>query len=104
GGAGSVAPVQPPHAGNLGVSQEPLTARNGARWLWPGGVIPFTIHETVPAGAPLRQAIQAALTHWQTRTRIRFVPRPPQQRDGVEFVSDPKNPGWGSSKIGRQVG
>ncbi|MFF0943327.1 M12 family metallopeptidase [Kocuria sp. CPCC 205300] len=41
----------------------------GQRFRWPGGVVPYT---TVPE---LRDRVNAAIAHWQTHTRIRFVER-----------------------------
>jgi len=49
---------------------------SGDEHLWPEGVIPFEIDSTdYPPGSSGRAVIQAAITEWNTKTNITFIPR-----------------------------
>ena len=48
---------------------------SGDENLWPDGVIPFEIDSTdYPPGSSGRAVIQAAITEWNTKTNITFIP------------------------------
>src|SRR4051794_18393904 len=49
---------------------------SGDEHLWPDGVIPFQIDDgDYPPGSAGRTAITSAITEWNTRTNITFIPR-----------------------------
>ena len=61
--------------------------------LWPGGLIPYDIDPSVDAVQPQsglspREAIEAAIDHWETHTPVRFVSRRSSDDHWVLFVFD----------------
>jgi hypothetical protein len=71
----------------------------GKQFRWPGGIVPFTIDETLPNVARVHEAI----THWQSCTPMLFVER---RDDEPRFVTfQPGATGTNcSSKVGMQGG
>jgi hypothetical protein len=97
----------------IGVKRQPLVVQSGGRWrpgpgggriyldyLWPGGVVPYTIDRSVNENSVLRQHVIAAIQDWN-RTNVRFVARN-GERDYVRFVVDNSIVGRGQSSVGRQ--
>lgn len=68
------------------------------RFLWPGGVVPYDFQPE------LAEIVNAAIQHWQERTRIRFVERTPaNQASHPNYVSFEVRDGcW--SAVGMQGG
>ncbi|WSY30192.1 M12 family metallopeptidase [Streptomyces sp. NBC_00887] len=72
----------------------------GQQRRWPNATVPFEIDP----GLPNQQRVTDAITHWESRTRIRFIERTPanaaQFQDFVRFM-----PGSGcSANVGRRGG
>jgi Astacin (Peptidase family M12A) len=61
----------------------------GESFRWPGGVIPYVIDGgDFPDGTNRRAKIQWAIDHWNSRSRLKFVPREsPLILNWVRFVS-----------------
>ncbi|GAA0255854.1 M12 family metallopeptidase [Cryptosporangium japonicum] len=79
------------------VSARSAVAVPGESFRWPDGVIPYEIDPALPEEQ--RSAVEAAVEHWNTRTRLAVVPRDGED-DYVRFV-----PGGGcTSSVGRQGG
>jgi hypothetical protein len=81
-------------------------ARTGTRWRWPNRVIPFTVNnEDFPAntndGQAARQAIQNAITAWNSQKVITIRPRAGEQT-WVEFVATDEPDGACSSHVGKR--
>lgn len=74
---------------------------SGDIYLWANGTMPFEIDDgDFPAGTSDRQAIDQAITHWNTRTAMRLVARN-GQTDFVRFVRAAASCG---SRVGRVGG
>lgn len=61
--------------------------------LWPGGIIPYDIDPSVDAVQPRndlspREAIEAAIEHWEEHTPVRFVAHDASDEHWVLFVFD----------------
>lgn len=83
-------------------SLRPLIMRDGDKWRWPRGIIPYTVDPRLADDVKTR--IANAVQHWAAHTSIRFVPRTDANAglfpDYVTF-----QPGDASnSKIGRVGG
>lgn len=70
----------------LGIELHGLVARNPAA-RWPGGRVPYIIDASVPSA--WRERVNNAIAHWETRTRIRFIPLDQPQGDYILFYDDP---------------
>ncbi|MFG1921515.1 M12 family metallopeptidase [Cryptosporangium sp. NPDC048952] len=79
------------------VSARSAVAIPGERFRWPGGVIPYEIDPALPEAQ--REAVEGAVEHWNTRTRLAVVPRDGED-DYVRFVPS----GGCTSSVGRQGG
>jgi len=89
--------VEGPLAARLADRAFPALAIPGGRTRWPDGVIPYEIDPALPPDQ--RAAVEAAVEHWNTVTRLHLTPRS-GEADYVQFV-----PGSGcSSHVGRQGG
>lgn len=71
-------------------------AITGSGFRWPGGVIPFRIAPTLPNP----QRVRDAITHWESKTPIRFVERTTE----ANFVTFRPSASGCSSAVGRQTG
>ncbi|MFD5179913.1 Dot/Icm T4SS effector Zinc-dependent metalloprotease LegP [Nocardia sp. NPDC058379] len=69
---------------------------SGAGFRWPNAVVPFEIDPALPG----QQRITDAVAHWNSRTRLRFIPRTAQHADFVRFVPSTAS----RSPVGRQGG
>ncbi|MFI5954913.1 M12 family metallopeptidase [Cryptosporangium sp. NPDC051539] len=79
------------------VAARSAVAIGGQSFRWPDGVIPYEISPSLPSAQ--RDAVAAAVEHWNSSTRLSVVPRT-SEADYVRFV-----PGSGcSSSVGRQGG
>jgi hypothetical protein len=62
---------------------------------WPGGIVPYVIDTSLPSNSRVIDAI----AHWESKTKLRFVPRT-KERDYLHFRAG----GGCSSAIGQQGG
>lgn len=69
---------------------------SGAIFRWPNAVVPFEIDPALPA----QQRVTDAVSQWNSRTRIRFIPRTAAHTDFVRFVPSTAS----RSPVGRQGG
>ncbi len=83
--------------GEKGLLESQGIGIEGDNFRWSQGVIPYTISSTITS-TTLRTNIQNAITHWNTQTGIRLVPRNSFQTDYVEFTSGTGCSSW----VGRQ--
>jgi hypothetical protein len=60
---------------------ESAIAITGKQFRWPGGIVPFTIADTLPNVARIHEAI----AHWHNRTHILFVERHNDEQHFVVF-------------------
>lgn len=60
-------------------------AVRGADKRWRSGIVPFRIHSSIQNNAASRQAVQAAINHWNANTCLQLVRRG-SERDFVEFI------------------
>lgn len=67
--------------------------------LWPGGVVPYTLDETLPAESVER--IRAAIEEWNSKTVITLVERT-QQADYVKFTPSTRCAAWNGRAGGEQ--
>lgn len=91
----------------IGSTSQPLLLRAGDKYLWPGGVVPFSFDSNTQgpqAGRPvLRTQINTAINFWNNNTNLRFIRRT-NENDRIRFKIDSGIPGTGQSKVGRQGG
>lgn len=80
--------------GDIILPSEITSATSLGRY-WPGGVIPYVIDTSLPSNSRVTDAI----AHWQSKTKLRFVPRT-KERDYLHFRAG----GGCSSPIGQQGG
>ena len=75
--------------------------RKGNGVLWPNTRIPYEIHNSdFPIGGGARAKVEWAIDHWNSRSRLKFVPHEPGSRDNwVRFRS---HGSACSSNVGRQ--
>ncbi|MEU3010566.1 Dot/Icm T4SS effector Zinc-dependent metalloprotease LegP [Nocardia asteroides] len=71
-------------------------AITGANFRWPNAVIPYEVDPALPG----KQRVNDAVAHWNSRTRLRFVPRTPLHGDYIRFVPSTAS----RSPVGRQGG
>lgn len=84
GRAGEIPATAPETVEDKGAPPERSSiARSDASFLWPGGVVPFTIDDTLPD----QQRIFDAIHEWNTRTSITLVPRG-AEANYVHFQND----------------
>jgi hypothetical protein len=89
-------------AGDSGIeSIASLVVRNRSA-TWPAGVVPYEVAPDVPA--KLRDAIAAAVAHWNANTLLRLRPRASGDADAIVFEEYRAHPLVGSSYIGRIQG
>ena len=67
---------------------------SGSQFRWTDGVIPYRIDPNLPDA----QRVRDAIAHWESRTRIRFVPRTAE----ADFVTFRPSLNGCSSSVGRQ--
>ncbi len=84
---------------NLGQSRSALLSSSGSSFKWPNGIVPYTIDPNL--SWTIRDKVAEAISHWQTRTPIRFVPRT-SESGYVAFVPSGVSYAW--ADIGRQGG
>ena len=80
------------------IEQRGVGLPSSSNYLWPNGVVYFTINASVPNQA----RVQDAIAHIQANTGIRILPRT-NQANYIEIVSN-GNEGWSSSAIGMRGG
>jgi hypothetical protein len=88
-----------PEGSEIGKVSSALLASSGTSFKWPNGVVPYTIDPNLAWS--IRTKVDQAITHWQTQTSIRFVPRT-TEGSWVSFV--PSAVGYAWANIGRQGG
>jgi hypothetical protein len=92
--------AQPEASGGPGVRRQGLNAVANTDFLWPGGVIPFTVAADIPQSQ--RSNITAAVNRINSVTNLTFVARA-AERDFVAFEQG-TDPDACSAEVGRQSG
>lgn len=77
------------------VIPDEITSATSIGRAWPNAVVPYVIDASLPSS----QRVTDAIAHWESKTKLRFVPRT-KERDYLHFRSG----GGCSSMIGQQGG